>query len=104
VKAKLAKGEYVMSSHAVGTWLDMDEYLATTPDGLTVANGVSYRSSGNTVEDVSDPESEMTWTCEPDVDSDPIELVIDPASYAALVAKARAYDRLVSNCTCSAIS
>lgn len=79
------------------------EYVGTTPSGEVVTNGVSYTGVHNTVEDVSDPVCEMEWTCEDDSDSDPIELVIDPASYANLVAKARAYDRLVSTCTCSVV-
>jgi hypothetical protein len=80
---------------------DMREYQAVIEGGSVVANGTSYVGVTNTVDDVLEGDaSVMQWTCEPDDDTDPIELVIDIESYAELVSKARAYDHLVSTCTC----
>lgn len=88
-----------MTEYKEGGWIKaargipaMVEYVSD--DGQS--NGVAYAGV------VSDPgldadAASMDWSCEPDSDTDPIELVISPESYALLVAKARAYDALVAS-------
>lgn len=63
-------------------------------------NGVSYQGVVSDVELDGDASS-MTWTCEPDDDLDPIEIVIDVQSYAELLVKARTHCETCADTECN---
>jgi hypothetical protein len=77
----LADGEYVMTQYAV----------RGVPNGVSYTGVVSEYPSDDVV-------SDMVWECVPDDTPEEPEVALTVSQYAALVAKAKAYDTMLAVC------